>query len=87
MKVWVEWKSRQNSDIAIALQCPNVFTTRENLIEFWKRVRFPADTVDWLFGRMSESGKTDIEFNGWCAAEVEVDEYFVKRGTDEQNKH
>lgn len=87
MKVWVEWKLCQNCDISIGLRRPNVFMTKENLVEFWKRVRFPADTVDWLFGLADKSGKTEIEYSGWCAAEVEVDEFFVKkRGADEQGK-
>lgn len=79
MKVWVEWKLCQEHDITIAPRRPNVFTTRENLVEFWKRVRFPADTVDRLFNRMDESGKTGVECGGWCAAEVEVDGYFVEK--------
>lgn len=81
MKVWIEWKLQQEYDLAITPRLPNVFTTKENLMEFWKRVRFPADTVDWVFGRMAELGKTEVECDGWYAAEVEVDEYFVKKGS------
>ena len=79
MKVWIEWKASQKLDIAIPPNPPNVFTTRENLVEFWKRTRFPADIVDWLFEIFDKGDRSWLEHEGYVAAEVEVDDYFVKK--------
>lgn len=79
MKVWIEWKVWQEVDFDHPPRMPNVFTTRENLVEYWKRRRFPADTVDRLFKEYDEFSSEYIEHDGWVAAEVEVDDYFVRK--------
>lgn len=86
MKVWVEWKASQKLDIAIPPNPPNVFATRENLAEFWKRVRFPADTVDWLFEKMETSSNRWIKNGGYAATEVEVDGYFARKALEKEGK-
>lgn len=82
MKVWVEWKLYQTVNYDAMPSPPNVFTTKENLIEFWKHVRFPADTVDWLFEHYAKCGIPVIDHEGYAAAEVEVDEYFVEKAKE-----
>lgn len=81
MKVWIEWGRSPNTELEP--YPPNVFSSIENLLEYWKRTRFPADTVEEAYRRWRQ--KLTLELTcGWLTAqrwgkEVDLDDYFVKK--------
>ena len=88
MKVWIEWGISPNTELE---PCPpNVFSSLENLLEYWKRTRFPADEVDEAHWRWSQ--KLTIELTcGFLTSqrwgkEVDLDDYFVKKAQKDLEK-
>ena len=82
MKVWVEW--RQNDSRSYGLpQTPNVFTSIENVFEFWRRTQFPSDAVDRVAASFAtQVDKRRVNHEDRYAELVEVDEYFVKKAKE-----
>ena len=81
MKIWIEYGRGRSTELTP--ETPRTFSTVENLLEYWKRTRFPADDVDDAYERFKH-GRSIILRCGWgeCerfAKEVEVDSYFVER--------
>ena len=91
MIVWVEWgRCKTDYDPLSFPDTPNVFSSLQNLLEYWKRVWFPADTVD----RAYESWNKHLTENltvGWgdtarYAKGVELDDYFVRKAAKENTE-
>lgn len=79
MKIWVEWVQNGYG----ACHCcptPNVFGSRENVLEYWRRRWFPSDVVD-AQAKMQPGDKIVIENR--VAELVEVDEYFEEKARTE----
>ena len=91
MKVWIEWgKAKSDAFSDVAPTQPNVFSSVENLLEYWRRTRFPADTVDNAYGRWTSHLSDDLTC-GWGESqrwgkEVDLDDYFVKKAQKDLEK-
>lgn len=79
MKIWVEWTDHGYGCIN-KCPTPNVFTSRENVLEYWRRRWFPSDVVDHQ-AKMQPGDKIVIENR--VAELVEVDEYFEEKARTE----
>ena len=91
MKVWIEWGRAPNIEVE---PCPpNVFSSLENLLEYWKRTRFPADEVEEAYGRwrdgLNDKLTCGLMYTQRWGKEVDLDDYFVKKAQkdleDEEN--
>jgi len=79
MKIWVEWIDHGYGNIC-KCPTPNVFGSRENVLEYWRRRWFPSDEVDCQ-AKMQPGDKIVIEDH--VAELVEVDEYFEEKARTE----
>ncbi len=81
MKVWIEWGKPPN--VEIKPYPPNVFSSIENLLEYWKRTRFPADEVEESYerwrDRLTDELTCGFSQNQRWGKEVDLDDYFVKK--------